>query len=764
MSRGYDDIGWPDEDEDHVGWPDEDDQAPAGGHRGNSRSAKVGGSADGPVVAGDFNIVVNARDGSTVNVGRAERPAPVRRNRISVVPRRMREPLGREADAARLAAAIAAGGLVQLCGPDGIGKSTLLRHLARTAENGPDGVVFVNATHKQVTDLAQEVFEACYRTSGYAPSRTDLRGMLAGLRITVYLDDPDLTIDELRELTDLVPDATFVIACRDSTLLGDAVVHNLDGLGQDTATRLLTQALGRPLHEVEHTTASDLWRVSGGNPLLLLRAAGIAGSTQSTLPAPGAVGDLLPQLLQQLDNLAMNALNVLATLQDAELAPEHIGALAHEPDPAALCDRLTDLGLMTPGEHGYQCAPGVASAVRHRAPAAIPIERMCQHFTRWAADPATTPAQVAAHSRAIEQVAGLTTNAGMPELTVALARAASPKLAHSLRFDTWGRTLSQGWTGARRADDQKAEAYFTHEEGIRCLVTNQRVVAAALLGQAFVLWNVVGDYQGETAASDAHQYLPHELQPPGPIGTPPQAGEIDTSQVVADHMAALDHMTPDPPPITFDSFDTGHYSTEIPSFEGPPDQNPPQPHSNPTTAPDSSNHSVPANATSPEPFSSAAGATTTSGTTAAAVAQGSSLATTIFVTLAIGAVALIVYNNKNKEDDAADTSTPQTGIVGTWEGNQDTFTIVESGPGEYFIRTACDSTVELTGNDTEATGEMPTRKRGAGNCGPIIGYDTITITVGVNPDTAQWTVTISPDEAGMRTCNACGTSTLTRVG
>jgi hypothetical protein len=68
------------------------------------------------------------------------------------------------------------------------------------------------------------------------------------------------------------------------------------------------------------------------NPLLLLRAVGMAGSGRSELPAPGAVGDLLPQLLDQLDNSATNALNLFAALQDAELAAEHIDALAGEPD------------------------------------------------------------------------------------------------------------------------------------------------------------------------------------------------------------------------------------------------------------------------------------------------------------------------------------------------------------------------------------------------------------------------------------------------
>ncbi|WP_461125047.1 AfsR/SARP family transcriptional regulator [Saccharothrix stipae] len=72
-----------------------DDLGRPGEHEGDSRHVDVGGSTDGPVVAGDYNLVINARDGSSVTVGMVERdrPEPVRRDRIPSPPRRTREPL-----------------------------------------------------------------------------------------------------------------------------------------------------------------------------------------------------------------------------------------------------------------------------------------------------------------------------------------------------------------------------------------------------------------------------------------------------------------------------------------------------------------------------------------------------------------------------------------------------------------------------------------------------------------------------------------------
>ncbi|WP_132118332.1 tetratricopeptide repeat protein [Actinocrispum wychmicini] len=59
MSWEYDDLERPDEDG-------------QGGHGGVTYNVEVGGATDGPVVAGSHNIVVDARHGSSVTVGRVE--------------------------------------------------------------------------------------------------------------------------------------------------------------------------------------------------------------------------------------------------------------------------------------------------------------------------------------------------------------------------------------------------------------------------------------------------------------------------------------------------------------------------------------------------------------------------------------------------------------------------------------------------------------------------------------------------------------------
>ncbi|WP_445394724.1 ATP-binding protein [Streptomyces sp. LE64] len=500
-----------------------------GGERaGDTYGASIGGTMTGPLVVGHHNVVIDG-DGSTVNlVTPRERPTPRRREQALLLPRRSPELIGREVELSALEAAVRAGGLVQLWGPPGVGKSSLLRHAARCLEPGRDGVLFLSAAHREVEDLAQEVFEACYEAPGYAPTRTELRRLMAQVEVTVYVDDADQDPERLRALADAAPAATFVFAGHERTLPGESAQLALQGLHPAAGLELLARELRGPLPPSERVAAEELCALSLGRPLLLLRAAGLArldaSGTGLTLPRPASVQGLLPLLLPRLDATALRVLDLLATLPDAEVAPGHIGALCGADDPDALCAELTALGLTLAAERGYRCAPDAVPEVRRRSPEPFPVERLCDHFTEWAASPAATPAQVADHGRALELVAELAERQGRPELAVRLARAVSPLLARSLRFGVWGRLLDRGQDAARRAGDATATAYFTHERAVRCLLIGQRVAAAVLLAEAVVLWRELGDDRGAEAALNAQQYAPPEPAAPtdpGPGADPP---------------------------------------------------------------------------------------------------------------------------------------------------------------------------------------------------------------------------------------------------
>lgn len=510
---------------------DDTTSTPAG--TGSVHRIDVGGSVTGSVVAGDHNVVVDARHGSRVTVvAAAERPRPERREHAEVLPRALPAPVGREEAEQALAAAVSAGGPVQVWGPPGVGKTTLLRHAARLLPPGPDGTVFLGGAGRDAADLAQDVFEACYEAPGYAPGRAELTRLMAGVRVTVYVDDAELTSDQLLELLDTAPDATFVFATTERTLWGGGTALELTGLSHDAGVRLLERELGVALADAEREAAAALWQAASGRPLPLLRAAALARSDRSDrsgsgpeggrrLPRVAEVADLLPALLDRLaaDQPVMGVLHLLATLDGAEVAAAHVGELARVPDPAAVCDRLVRLGLARLGEYGYASVADTVPVVRGRFAAPFPAERLCDHFARWAALPDTAPSELAAHAPVVERVAAAAEAAGRPDLAVRLARATSPGLARSLRFGAWGRLLGRGWVAARASGDRPAEAYFLHEQAVRALLIGRRVAYAALLAEAAALGHKLAagaaHASGSAAAQagagqppfDVHQYM-----------------------------------------------------------------------------------------------------------------------------------------------------------------------------------------------------------------------------------------------------------------
>lgn len=533
--------------------------------RGNDYRVDIDGDARGSVVVGDHNLLVDAQHGSSVTLlVQGQRPVPVRRDQIALLPRRQQELVGRAAELAALDQGIRDGGLVQLYGPSGSGTSMLLRHAAHRLAPAPDGLIYLNAADREVADLAQEIFEACYDAVGYAPSATELRRLMAGVRVAVYLDNADLTREQTLALADMVPDAALALASHGPSLLTeDGALVELAGLDRAAGLKLLVRALQRPLAEDELDTATSLWQAAQGRPLHLLHAAALTRlrSPDARLPLPGEVAELLPLLLDGLDDPSTSVLRLLATLDGAELARTHIGALTELPDAARVCEQLAELGLLRAEQYGYRCAQDVVAAVLDRAPGLFPVEAICAHLADWLAQPGTTAAEVAAHSVALDRAATLAEAAGRPELAVRISRAASPAMARSLRFRAWGKLLGRGWSAAQRAEDKQAETFFVHEEGIRSLLTGRRVIAAALLGEAALLWKALGDLHGATAALNAQHFTPALTNPlpapapglPGtaPLHTAPAHGLTGTtpahaapahglqSHSVASHMANL---------------------------------------------------------------------------------------------------------------------------------------------------------------------------------------------------------------------------------
>ncbi len=477
---------------------------------------RVGGEVRGQVVVGDHNIVVSAERSVVTIVSPGQRPACRRRDEVELLPHRMRKAVGREEELAAITEAMGAGGPVQIHGPSGMGKSTLLRMTAHALSGRWDGVVFVDAASRDTGDVLQDVFEACYDAPGYRPSPTELRRLMAGVRVSLVLDDLSCDSEQLNALLDTLRDGRVLYSATERTLWGEGTALALRGLRPDAALALLARQLGRPLHPDEQPVADALLRATEGSPRELLRAA-----TDTRLRAPAELENLLPNVLAGLADTEREVVTLLGLAGaggvSTGLLAELISGIAAMGE---VCERLVATGLAVPTVRGYRISADAADTLPEQlSPDRSALAGLCDRLRSWVDTAGQSPADVAADGALLSAVIEAAAGAGAASEAARLARAAAPTVACSLRLGVWGRILQQGRAAAERAREDGILAYLTHEDGIRHLVTGKRLAAAAAFAAAAEIWQRLGDSDHAGAAEEAGEMCGPDAASPSQPGT-----------------------------------------------------------------------------------------------------------------------------------------------------------------------------------------------------------------------------------------------------
>ncbi|MFE5735649.1 hypothetical protein [Streptomyces celluloflavus] len=497
------------------------------GNSGPTQQIRTG-AMSGLMVVGSNNTVHNLRitaeHGSTVTVHRGPLPDPVRRTPVSHLPRSAAEPLtGREQEVRALQEAVGKHQLVQVWGASGIGKSALLRHLARTMPHGPEGAAYIEAGGRTADDIAQAIFDISFDAPDYKPSPEALKEHLKTLRLRVYLDDVGLDEKDLHRLFDMAEQSMFVFTSQQRSAAG--VVHpvRLGGLAAPAGTSLVAAVLDRELRSDEARTVEALCDAVDGSPLRLRQIA-LSAITGKGLPGIADLPGLLPALLNRLRPQERDLLYLLGSLSGAELAARHLNELLALPDTEALADGLVRHGLLVASETGYSCPPDVAGCVLKSRGTVFPAKQLCRTLTAWVEARDTTPDDVAAHSQALDAAVVRAEKSGQAQLGAVLARAASPKLAMSRQFDAWGSLLGAGWSAAKSMKDKEGEEFFLREARTRRQAISRGALTAAATLEAGALWHELTALHAHSAAQQVANAATATVQQTHVISTLPAAG------------------------------------------------------------------------------------------------------------------------------------------------------------------------------------------------------------------------------------------------
>ncbi|WP_448640141.1 choice-of-anchor D domain-containing protein [Geodermatophilus sp. URMC 63] len=521
-------------------------------------SVSVGGDVSGQLAVGSHIVQMRVDTvlGNLVTVLPADaraniRPRPVP---VSLVPRRPAFLVGRRQETERAVEALSTQTPVELYGPAGMGKSTLLRSLAHQLPiaDACGGMAHLSARGYSHDDLLKVLFDVFYSSDiPVKPSPGELRHLLQDVRAALLLDDVELSDDDIADVEDYAPRCGFVLTTASAPSVGEALAIELTGLRGEAARELVGHALGRSIPAEEQPAIDTLCDLVRGSPAGLLRLAAAARTSDGTLAefaASAAVSGAPPIPVDSVEDVRL--LGLLAAVPGIQLGVGELSAITGAHDVQERVDRLVARGLVSasapPANSGARTTYGLAEGVELGPPLLWQMEQRREEVRRYFLDLAEQRSDtILAPGAPAEPLRAVHADAARHRewryvLTLGLLLDAAYSL--SGRWDAWREVAEHRLTAARALGDRPAEALALHQLGTRALCVGDTATARDLLRDALDLRRAVGAF----AAAEVTQHnLSLVLAPPPPPPDeqhdPQGHGDHDGSAVSGDDGGVVTH-------------------------------------------------------------------------------------------------------------------------------------------------------------------------------------------------------------------------------
>ena len=416
-------------------------------------------------------------------------------------PRRYPDHVDRESEAGAVLMGAQDGGVINVYGEAGIGKSHLLSHVAHSRAGGvlPDGIVYVDAEAAPLDDVLQALFEEFYDCGEPAvrPSRSRLRRALSDRRALVVVDALALERDDAQALLSAAPGCAFVVASTTRSLW-DGGAMQLEGLELEFALAIVEQEVRRALTPDERIEAEALCNALGGHPWRIREAVSRARDEGRSLAE--AARSLDPTAtLASLTSGEESVLAGLAAVGGGPVGLEHLRELTAVEDVDGVLSGLESRHLVQSHSPRYSLQGPLAEEIARRTDLEPLRARALEHFVDWA-EREPDPASVAAERPAVLDLLRWASRTGRDAEAIRLARASEAAFAATGLFGSWGAAVETVIAAARRGGDLANEAWGLHQRGTRSFTLDQGKEALADLERARDIRRHNGDQRGAAAS------------------------------------------------------------------------------------------------------------------------------------------------------------------------------------------------------------------------------------------------------------------------
>ncbi len=489
----------------------------------------ISGGVSGQVAVGDNILQIGSMHGGQVFVIESEdqlRARP-RATPVHLTPRPFPNLLDRAESVDAFTESIGAATPLEFVGQNGIGKTSLLRHVAYRPESTTlrDGIVYLAVRQHSGDDLLQFLFDAFYESDiPLKPTEAEIRHALQDKQALVILDDVELDRGEVGALMDAAPACSFILATQRRHMWGEGRSVTLRGIPLEDTFTLLENELGRPLTAVERSVVPDLHNALDGHPLGLIQIAAMARDDGRSLTdlaqrlntnAPKRA--LAIEMMASLSKPEARVVLALAALNGAPVHADHLAELAKLPDADATLSALLERNLVQAHSPRYTLTGTMQLDLQQALDLSAWRERALAHYVQWVERNRSSAERLLEEVEPILSVLKWAAETQRWESVMRLGRAMDGALALGKLWGAWARVLAWILQAARALSDQALEAWTLHQSGTRALCLGQAPAARSLLVKALRLREALGDHAG--AAITRHNL--RVLFPPPP---PPTEG------------------------------------------------------------------------------------------------------------------------------------------------------------------------------------------------------------------------------------------------
>ncbi len=482
----------------------------------------IEGDVSGQIAIGGYVIQVNSVYGDVVNAAEAELRAKIQpvSPPVYMRPRRFPGFLDRQTEVTRLEAALRSAMPAEICGQAGIGKTSLLRHIAYAplGDLFPDGMVYFSAWHQSVTDVLQELFDAFYECpTHYKPTDTEIRQALQDKQILVLLDDIALPREQAETLLSLLPSCTFVLTSSTRHLWNDGCALALRGLPLEDGLTLMVRELGRPLTPAERPDAQALHAALDGHPLRILQQTALVHEHGLTLAEvvrhAQSQEEADTHVLAYLSKPEQQVVATMASLGGFCPHADHVRQLSGVADAQTILDALARRGVVQGEATRYSLSEGLVKRLQDAANLTPLTARAMTYFTTWAAHLKNAPDQLVEEANVLMHLLAWGIDRGYWSEVIRLGRALEGALALERRWGAWAQVLQWILIAAQVLGDPATHAWALHQDGTRLLCLGEKRAARTMLVKALQRRESLGD---QTGAATTRHNLRFLLSPPGP--------------------------------------------------------------------------------------------------------------------------------------------------------------------------------------------------------------------------------------------------------